>query len=203
MTFILLAFGSDSQLYQDSDCDSDFDRVEHMLESLHLGRCVSDGQSDSDGSDSVDTILSSHSNPCDSEDSAVIGTDAVLDELALPDESHQHSVAFNLPGEAGNIHNAESANVTENSPDTQAQAGRSDDESTKFNWQTYIDDLLKPQWPNHNWNLLSRLLNILGCSDRDADVVLDTIRQLDWTVSIPKHVAELRKVETLSLGSKK
>ena len=70
-------------------------------------------------------------------------------------------------------------------------------------WQSVVDDLFTSTWPNSNWSVISRLLNIIACTDRDADVVLDTFRKLDWTLSIPTNVAELRRVEKESLGTNK
>ena len=69
-------------------------------------------------------------------------------------------------------------------------------------WQAVVDDLLQPAWPNDNWKLISRLLNIISCTDGDADVILDTVRRLNWTVSLPSKVAELRRLEMDALGKK-
>lgn len=67
-------------------------------------------------------------------------------------------------------------------------------------WQAVVDDLLQPAWPNENWKLISRLLNIISCTDGDADVILDTVRRLNWTVSLPSKVCELRRLEMDALG---
>lgn len=67
-------------------------------------------------------------------------------------------------------------------------------------WQAVVDDLLQPAWPNDNWRLISRLLNIISCTDGDADVILDTVRRLNWTVSLPSKVSELRRLEMDALG---
>jgi hypothetical protein len=183
-----------------SDCDSDsqFDRVEDMLESLDLGGCLSDFESPSH-SDSSD-------GQGDDNDTSVPG--------AFPHPGLLSATSTVHPSSPGPIINSriedwtDSYHLLSGNNDTSATggAGPNDTESGNrytepINWQSYVDDLFKPKWPNNNWNILSRLLNIIGCSDRDADVVLDSIRLLDWTVSIPKNISELRKVEAVSLGS--
>lgn len=176
-----------------SDCDSNsqFDRVEDMLESLHLGGCVSDfespSHSDSDGpGDDLDTIPVSFPDP-----GPLSATPPSPDPITTSRNEDSDSVHLFSGNNNTSATGSSAPNVTE--------SGNRDTEP--INWQSYVDDLFRPKWPNNNWNILSRLLNIIGCSDRDADVVLDSIRLLDWTVSIPKNISELRKVETVSLGS--
>ncbi len=74
---------------------------------------------------------------------------------------------------------------------------------TERDWQAVVEDLMKTIWPNDNWKRMSRLFNIISCSDADADVILDTIRNLNWTVSLPSKVTELRQLEIAALGTNK
>lgn len=77
------------------------------------------------------------------------------------------------------------------------------DQPPVTDWQGVIEDVIHTNWPNTNWRILSRLLNIIGCTDRDSDVVLETIRSIDWTLSIPRNVAQLREVEIHAMGINK
>lgn len=158
------------------DAEDQLSAFDEELQNLHLGGAVSsasDSESDDDSSDGYDGNAISES-----------GRRFTPDRLGHDHELH---ASDNNGIDGGHI----------DSGDFQVDA----DCPADVNWQAVIDNLFKPKWPNANWTLLSRLLNIIGSTDRDSDVLLDTIRQLDWTASIPSNVAELRKVETEALGS--
>jgi hypothetical protein len=94
------------------------------------------------------------------------------------------------------------------SPDLDTAEGASDSGLNEphvsvNDWQGVVEDVFHTKWPNNNWRILSRLLNIIGCTDRDSDVVLETIRNVDWTLSIPRNVAQLRQVEINAMGINK
>jgi hypothetical protein len=51
------------------------------------------------------------------------------------------------------------------------------------------------KWPNINYKIISRLCNCLSLSDRDCDLLIEEIRKLNVSMSIPVNVRDLRKAE--------
>ena len=163
-----------------NDHVDEFEEDTLQLEDLDLGgalTCDSDKQSEADSDVDEDSAFDVCPD-CDDDD---IVSDS--ETVPPPDELDGHGC--NMASATNDIH---------------SDHGDAD-YPADCNWQAVVDNLFKPKWPNNNWSLLSRLLNILGSTDRDADVLIDTIRQIDWTTSIPNNVAELRKVERDSLGT--
>ena len=130
----------------------------------------------------------------------------------MPDEDHLHLLSVNT-GELTDV-DSESAGSNDStdescdvymSPDhvTECDAQLNEPHMSVNDWQGVIEDVIQTKWPNNNWRILSRLLNIIGCTDRDSNVVLDTIRNIDWTLSIPRNVAELRQLEVNAMGINK
>lgn len=154
---------------------ADEDYVEDLLLDLNLGG-PHDHDTDSTSSDVSESFTESIHCDDDSQDRH----DPDQDNLPVPDIFPAGNI---LPGKTPSPHEQHSDDI--------------------IDWQSIIEDTIKPKWPNGNWTTISRLLNVIGSTDRDADVILDSIRTLDWTQSIPSSVAELRRFENEALGTNK
>lgn len=178
--------------WQSSDCSedsealgSDLDDQSLWLHSLNLGENEATDSGESSASEHGSNSESDASENASEPDMPSDMPDEVAHLSQAQDESEDHQP------------DATTSGPTSANPDCQY----GDDAS--MDWQAAIEDLIKPKWPNDNWTTISRLLNIIGSTDRDADVILDSIRSLDWTMSIPSNVAELRRFELEALGSNK
>ena len=160
------------------------DSLDEMLMGLNLGGLLQVSTSDVDESDSDELQVGDGAFDADSAHKST-GEDSVRSTDPQLHEQDSDIYRMTRDDDVNRGHAAEARQVN------------------GVNWQAEVEELFNPRWPNNNWCHLSRLLNIIGSSDLDADVLLETIRQLDWTISIPKNIAELRKIEIDSLGTNK
>ena len=58
-----------------------------------------------------------------------------------------------------------------------------------------LDPDVDLKWPNINYQIISRLCNCLSLSDRDCDMLIEEIKNLNVSMSIPVNVRDLRKAE--------
>ena len=66
---------------------------------------------------------------------------------------------------------------------------------SKGTWEENMKAKMKAEWPNKNWEIISQFCNSMCMADRDFDVFLACIRQLDSNLSIPVSIRELRRAE--------